>query len=108
MLKQGIAPEDIAAGLEKWLARPDARVPLLPHLVSDVIRAKTAPAATRGQPIAHHDRKTLGWDEAAAAAKRSLGLIPGAAPNSLQPASLDRPLLEILCSDEPTPTENIA
>jgi hypothetical protein len=100
MLKQGIDADDISAGIERWLTK-DLGPSQLPHLVTDIIRAKTRPVAApsaqgdRSQ-LSNHDRKTLGWAEAAAAAKRSLGITTN---NTPIPSSNDRPLLEILSSD---------
>jgi hypothetical protein len=100
MLKQGIPADDIAAGLDRWLTK-DLGPSQLPHLVTDIIRAKTRPPAVPGalgdrSQLSNHDRKTLGWAEAAAAAKRSLGITTNPAPI---PSTNDRPLLEILSSD---------
>ncbi|WP_067496669.1 hypothetical protein [Nocardia ignorata] len=100
MLHAGVDATDITTGLETWMSRPDARIGLFRHLVDDAVKARRAPtaAANTGVPVAHHDRKTLGWEEAAEAAKRSLGLIPGDNQPAL-PAPGDRPLLTILDSD---------
>ncbi|BAD58888.1 hypothetical protein [Nocardia farcinica] len=105
MLKQGIAADDIRAGLDLWMTK-SLGPRQLPHLVADVIRANTPkPANAPHQPLTHHDRKTLGWDDAAEAAKRTLGLVPTTTTPTRLPSRHDRPLLEILSSD---PTENIA
>jgi hypothetical protein len=104
MLKQGIAAEDITAGLERWLTK-DLGPRQLPHLVTDIIRAKTRPAPTPGavdrSQLSNHDRKSLGWADAAQAAKRSLGLI--ASTDTPISSTDDRPLLEILSGDSEYP-----
>lgn len=55
LLRDGKAPEDITAGIERWLNRPGARPGLLPHLVSDVIRENRQ--TTEAPPIAGNDRE---------------------------------------------------
>ncbi|WP_157224926.1 hypothetical protein [Nocardia thailandica] len=102
LLHAGVDPDDIATGLETWMARPDARLGLFRHLVDDAVKARRAPAATAnsGTPLAYNDRKVLGWEEAAEAAKRSLGLIPGTNQTALPTGrGGDRPLLTILDAD---------
>ncbi|MFE2994196.1 hypothetical protein ACFXG4_04180 [Nocardia sp. NPDC059246] len=101
MLKQGIAAEDIAAGLERWLAK-DLGPSQFPHFVTDVIRARTRPATVASPDpgalhLSNHDRKTLGWDAAATELKRSLGIVPGQ-QNAL-PSNDNRPLLGVIDGD---------
>lgn len=59
MLKQGIAAEDIADGLERWLSK-DLGPTQLPHMVTDIIRARIrpdTPAAGSTPRLAASDRK---------------------------------------------------
>ncbi len=100
LLRAGATHADITAGLADWMTRPKARPGLLGHLVDDATKARIAPtgAVNAGASMAHHDRKTLGWEEAAEAAKRSLGFIAGGDQPAL-PAGGNRPLITILDSD---------
>jgi hypothetical protein len=49
MTRDQIPADDVADALRRWLAKPDAGPGLLPNLVADVQRARTAPAAN-GKP----------------------------------------------------------
>ncbi|MEV6219830.1 hypothetical protein [Nocardia sp. NPDC051833] len=56
MLHAGVDADDIAAGLETWMSRPDARIGLFRHLVDDAVKARRAPLAV-ATPLAASDRK---------------------------------------------------
>ncbi|MFD6400707.1 hypothetical protein [Nocardia sp. NPDC060249] len=56
MLHAGVNADDIAAGLETWMGRPDARMGLFRHLVDDAVKARRAPLAVAA-PLAASDRK---------------------------------------------------
>lgn len=56
MLHQGIPADDIRAGLEKWLTK-DLGPSQLPHLVSDIIRARQRPAPGTSTELAGNDRE---------------------------------------------------
>ncbi|MGR6521868.1 hypothetical protein ACU5JM_09570 [Rhodococcus erythropolis] len=50
LLKQGTTETDVTAALEIWLGKPGLGPKVLPHLLSDVIRDRTAPPTSRGAP----------------------------------------------------------
>ncbi|MFD3594390.1 hypothetical protein ACFWU5_16825 [Nocardia sp. NPDC058640] len=56
MLRAGVNADDILAGLETWMARPDARIGLFRHLVDDAVKTRRAPLAM-ATPLAASDRK---------------------------------------------------
>ncbi|CAJ0557640.1 unnamed protein product, partial [Mesorhabditis spiculigera] len=47
LLKQGTTETDVTAALEIWLGKPGLGPKVLPHLLSDVIRDRTAPPTSR-------------------------------------------------------------
>ncbi|MCF8610011.1 hypothetical protein L5G28_07530 [Gordonia sp. HY285] len=53
--ERGIDRADVEAGLAEWARRPGAGPRLLPNLVADAARARTAPAASR-RPSTTDDR----------------------------------------------------
>lgn len=57
MLHAGVDADDIAAGLETWMSRPDARLGLFRHLVDDAVKARRAPLAAAPIPLTAGDRK---------------------------------------------------
>lgn len=50
MNRDHVSADDLADALRKWLAKPDAGPGLLPHLVADVQRSRTAPLNGNGKP----------------------------------------------------------
>ncbi|WP_280412653.1 hypothetical protein [Nocardia asiatica] len=58
LLDEGYDSDTITAGLERWLARPDAKPGLLPHLVSDVIRERER-GTTAGTNLPKSDQKLM-------------------------------------------------
>jgi hypothetical protein len=60
LLKQGTSEADVTATLERWLGKPGLGPKVLPHLLSDVIRDRTAPPATARGP-SKSDAKVAGF-----------------------------------------------
>ncbi len=50
LLKQGTSEDDVVAALHIWLGKSGIGPRVLPHLLSDVIRDRTAPPTSRGAP----------------------------------------------------------
>ncbi|WP_280465650.1 hypothetical protein [Nocardia brasiliensis] len=60
LLREGHPPDVISEALERWLTRPDAKPGLLPFLVGDIIKARSATTT-----VAQGDQKVQGWLDAA-------------------------------------------
>lgn len=58
MLTAGTPAEDVTACLELWMTKPDAGPGLLPHLLANVVKARTA---TAGPTTGAATSKAQGW-----------------------------------------------
>ncbi|QIS17307.1 hypothetical protein [Nocardia terpenica] len=66
LLAGGTEAADVAAALRAWLTKPNAGAGLLPHLVADVIKARTAPpkVSTTNQRVQQAQAlKRPEWDD---------------------------------------------
>ncbi|NMM84287.1 hypothetical protein B2J88_07925 [Rhodococcus sp. SRB_17] len=73
LLKQGTSEADVVSTLERWLGKPGLGPKVLPHLLSDVIRDRTAPPSSAitthsGTPpgVGKPTIKALGYQQAGA------------------------------------------
>ncbi|MFF4026894.1 hypothetical protein ACFYY5_29000 [Nocardia elegans] len=107
-LQSGYDEDEILAGIAAWDASPFTLASKIPGFVHQVVNRDSNVVGLHGSnrgasspQLSNHDRKTLGWAEAAAEVKRSLGITP--TNNTPLPSGNDRPLLEILSSDDAYP-----